>query len=52
MELLNLSESDYPFKNAFEKELIFEKSLLINTLFKNLNKKEIFQLNEYEFRFI
>ncbi len=50
LELNNLSESDYPFKNAFENQLIFEKSLLINTLFKNLNNKEIFQLNEYEFR--
>ena len=48
--LLNLSKSDDPFKYAFENELIFEKSLLINTLFKNLNKKEIFQFNEYEFR--
>ena len=50
MELLNLSKADYPFNDAFENELVFEKSLLINTLFKNLNKKEIFQLNEYEFR--
>ena len=50
VELLNLSKSDYPFKEAFENELIFEKSLLIDTLFKNLNKKEIFLLNEHEFR--
>ena len=50
MELSYLTKTDYPFKDAFENELIFEKSLLINSLFKNLNKKEIFQLNEYEFR--
>ena len=57
LELLKFSKSDYPFNNAFENQLFFEKSLLINTLFKNLNnkdfiqnKKEILQFNEYEFR--
>ena len=46
LEISNLSKTDYPFKDAFENELIFEKSILINTLFKNFKKKEIFQLNE------
>ena len=50
LEISNLSKTDYPFKNAYENELIFEQSLLINTLFKNFKKKEIFQLNESEFR--
>ncbi|MDC3089493.1 hypothetical protein OA330_01070, partial [Prochlorococcus sp. AH-716-N03] len=46
LEILNLSKTDYPFKDAYENELIFEKLLLINTLFKNFKNKEIFQLNE------
>ena len=50
LEISNLSKTDYPFKSAYDNELIFEKSILINTLFKNFKKKEIFQLNESEFR--
>ena len=55
LELSKISKSDNPFNNAFENQLIFEKSLLINTLFKNLNnndffqnKKEILQFNEFQ----
>ena len=50
LEIHNSFKTDYPFKDAYENELIFENSLLINTIFKNLKKKEIFQFNESEFR--